>query len=97
MSIKDWDQGGYEGLPLQTTQVRESCPYCAELIELVIDPSQGEHTYIEDCFVCCRPITVLVSLGGNSGGGFGGGSGEGLDPGSDESEVFVSLRQEDEV
>lgn len=34
------------------------CPYCGEPIELVIDPSEEEQEYIEDCFVCCRPIVV---------------------------------------
>lgn len=37
-----------------------SCPYCGESIELVIDTSVGEQEYIEDCEVCCRPISVLV-------------------------------------
>ncbi|MGH1440819.1 MAG: CPXCG motif-containing cysteine-rich protein [Cellvibrionaceae bacterium] len=37
------------------------CPYCGELIELVIDASMGEQQqYIEDCFVCCRPIVLSV-------------------------------------
>ena len=38
------------------------CPYCGEPIELVIDASAGSQEYIEDCFVCCRPITVSVSV-----------------------------------
>ena len=29
---------------------------------MIIDTSQGEHSYIEDCEVCCRPITVHVQL-----------------------------------
>ena len=36
------------------------CPYCGEKIELVIDASIPQQSYIEDCFVCCRPITVSV-------------------------------------
>lgn len=36
------------------------CPYCGEPIELIIDTSQGDHTYIEDCQVCCRPIVIHV-------------------------------------
>jgi len=35
-----------------------SCPYCGEVFPLQIDTSQGEHTMIEDCSVCCRPITL---------------------------------------
>jgi len=38
------------------------CPYCGELIELVLDPSMGEEqNYIEDCFVCCRPMVLKVT------------------------------------
>ena len=36
------------------------CPYCGEVIELLIDSSVEEQQYIEDCQVCCRPITVVV-------------------------------------
>lgn len=39
-----------------------SCPYCGEQIELQIDGSGGDQTYIEDCRVCCRPIEVGVHL-----------------------------------
>ncbi|BCD96559.1 CPXCG motif-containing cysteine-rich protein [Marinagarivorans cellulosilyticus] len=38
------------------------CPYCGEPIELVIDTSESEQEYIEDCFVCCRPISVKASI-----------------------------------
>ncbi|MFC3551386.1 CPXCG motif-containing cysteine-rich protein [Lysobacter cavernae] len=36
------------------------CPYCGESIVLMIDDSAGAQRYIEDCQVCCRPITVAV-------------------------------------
>lgn len=39
-----------------------SCPYCGEAIELLIDDSAGDQHYIEDCQVCCRPITISVTL-----------------------------------
>ncbi|MFC3813367.1 CPXCG motif-containing cysteine-rich protein [Lysobacter sp. GCM10012299] len=38
------------------------CPYCGETITLVIDDSAGSQNYIEDCQVCCRPITVVVEF-----------------------------------
>ena len=38
--------------------VNQTCPYCNEPIELVIDCSILSQVYIEDCQVCCRPITV---------------------------------------
>ena len=45
------------------------CPYCAEANEILIDPSIPEQEYIEDCQVCCRPMTLKVSVGGDSTGG----------------------------
>ena len=39
-----------------------SCPYCGELFEATIDTSAGSQQYIEDCYVCCRPIQFLVSV-----------------------------------
>jgi len=42
--------------------VVSSCPYCGENIELVIDCSVGSQRYVEDCFVCCQPITVVVDI-----------------------------------
>ncbi len=37
------------------------CPYCGELIEIVADTSIRQQTLIEDCSVCCRPITLELS------------------------------------
>ncbi len=42
------------------------CPYCGEPISLLIDCSESEQAYVEDCEVCCRPIEVRLSLD-NSG------------------------------
>ncbi len=36
------------------------CPYCGEIIQLAIDCSIHSQEYIEDCQVCCRPMTVKV-------------------------------------
>jgi len=36
------------------------CPYCDEPISLLIDTSLAQQQYIEDCEVCCRPITVNI-------------------------------------
>ena len=36
------------------------CPYCNEQISLLIDPSIYHQQYIEDCEVCCSPMTVIV-------------------------------------
>jgi transcription elongation factor Elf1 len=39
-----------------------SCPYCGEHIEVLLDCSVEQQEYIEDCQVCCRPITFKVSV-----------------------------------
>lgn len=39
------------------------CPYCGESIELLIDCSVEQQSYIEDCSVCCSPINVSVFVG----------------------------------
>jgi hypothetical protein len=38
------------------------CPYCGESIEILIDASIRSQQYIEDCQVCCRPITLRVEV-----------------------------------
>ena len=38
------------------------CPYCGEMIEIVIDCSVAHQDYIEDCQVCCRPINFDVMV-----------------------------------
>lgn len=42
--------------------IYEQCPYCGESIELLIDASGGDEEYIEDCEVCCRPISIVLSV-----------------------------------
>ena len=38
------------------------CPYCGEIIEIDIDCSESNQSYIEDCSVCCRPLPLPVSI-----------------------------------
>lgn len=39
-----------------------TCPYCWEEITIMIDPEEENHaTYIEDCWVCCRPIQITLT------------------------------------
>ena len=45
-------------LPMQDVD----CPYCGEVISLALDASAGPQRYIEDCQVCCRPITVDLDV-----------------------------------
>ena len=40
-----------------------ACPHCGEVISTWPDLGGGEHqTYIEDCSVCCRPISITAIL-----------------------------------
>ena len=39
-----------------------SCPYCGENITVLIDGSVPQQECIEDCQVCCRPITFRVNV-----------------------------------
>ena len=47
---------------LSTESQDAVCPYCGERMELVLDPSTPFQEYVEDCYVCCRPIVVTVSV-----------------------------------
>lgn len=42
------------------TEETVSCPYCGEPIAVLIDPQEAGQQYIEDCQVCCQPITFNV-------------------------------------
>ena len=46
--------------PLDAAHI--TCPYCGESLEIVIDTSVRHQEYIEDCQVCCKPITRRVRL-----------------------------------
>jgi hypothetical protein len=45
----------------QLTEKAIGCPYCGEMIKVLIDPSDSQQQYIEDCQVCCKPINFLIS------------------------------------
>ena len=38
------------------------CPFCGEAISIFLDPSGGDQSYIEDCQVCCQPMTVSFQV-----------------------------------
>jgi hypothetical protein len=39
------------------------CAVCGEIVETVVDESQGsEQEYIEDCQVCCRPNVLRIFI-----------------------------------
>ncbi len=39
-------------------ECRISCPYCGESMDVVLDLSEGDQSYIEDCQVCCQPMQL---------------------------------------
>jgi len=39
-----------------------TCPYCAEEISMLLDPSVRNQTYVEDCEVCCNPVDIMASF-----------------------------------
>ncbi|WP_416206748.1 CPXCG motif-containing cysteine-rich protein [Oceanobacter antarcticus] len=41
---------------------RIGCPYCGELIGILIDLSEPEQEYVEDCSVCCQPMRLVVTV-----------------------------------
>ncbi len=42
--------------------IHVTCPFCGERFEALVDASGGESEYVEDCPVCCRPITLHLSV-----------------------------------
>lgn len=47
------------------TTVDVTCPYCGEVVSILVDLTGGPvQEYVEDCQVCCRPWSVRVALDG---------------------------------
>jgi hypothetical protein len=43
--------------------VELTCPFCGEPVTLAIDITGGRRQqYVEDCWVCCRPMRVDVTV-----------------------------------
>lgn len=43
-----------------------TCPYCGEAFRIDVDASAGSCSYIQDCEVCCRPITITLETDGDA-------------------------------
>lgn len=41
-----------------------ACPYCGARFVALIDTSEGDSGYIQDCEICCQPIRFDVRLDG---------------------------------
>lgn len=44
----------------ETYETEVQCPFCGEPFTIVVDASVDEQSYVEDCYVCCRPIQFTV-------------------------------------
>lgn len=44
----------------QTVTVQ--CPYCAQSFEVLVDCSVEHQEYVEDCQVCCRPVSLVIDV-----------------------------------
>lgn len=42
------------------SETEVTCPFCGEDFTIVVDTSVEDQSYVEDCFVCCRPINFRV-------------------------------------
>ena len=49
-------------IPMLETTAEVACPYCGETITLFLDLSVESQTYIEDCSVCCQPMSVSYTV-----------------------------------
>jgi transcription elongation factor Elf1 len=41
-------------------EIQFQCPHCGEIITSSADTSQGDYSTIEDCEVCCAPMTIEI-------------------------------------
>ena len=39
-----------------------TCPFCGEVISMVLDAGGHSVTYIEDCEVCCNPLEITYTI-----------------------------------
>ena len=44
-------------------EIDTSCPSCGEMVTLVVDVTAGRRQmYVEDCWVCFRPMQVAITV-----------------------------------
>ena len=46
-------------------EVFYQCPYCWEQVSILVDLSQYNQKYIEDCEVCCNPLEFNLRVENN--------------------------------
>lgn len=50
-------------MPAALHEQRIHCPYCGEAIDILLDLSVDEQELIEDCQVCCQPMSLHYGTG----------------------------------
>lgn len=43
-----------------------ACPHCWQVIEMLVDTSVSEQTYVQDCEVCCNPLEITCRVEGGA-------------------------------
>lgn len=46
--------------PIESVEV--ICPYCSAQLSLMVDCTEADQEYVEDCAVCCSPILVHAEV-----------------------------------
>lgn len=41
--------------------IEVECPHCWEIFTVEVDTTQGSFETVEDCSVCCAPMTLRVA------------------------------------
>lgn len=41
--------------------IEVECPHCWEKFTVEVDTTQGNIETVEDCSVCCAPVTLVIS------------------------------------
>ena len=49
-------------MPVDQSEAFFDCPYCGERISILVDHSVESQDYIEDCEVCCQPISLNLEI-----------------------------------
>jgi len=51
-----------EESPVVVEEFTIGCPYCGEMIDMLVESSVEEQEYYEDCSVCCCPILCKQAM-----------------------------------
>ncbi len=52
------DQPDADSVTHTEVEYRFTCPYCWEPITMLLDLTVADQRYVEDCEVCCNPISL---------------------------------------